>query len=91
MMKIKYSKEFKRNFKHLRKRNVKNLDTRFQEILSDILSLKTLNTKYKDHALIGNWKGYRECHIFPDLIMIYKTTDEYLLLATIGTHSDIFK
>ena len=53
---------------------------------------KTLEAKYKDHALTGNYKGYRECHIQPDWLLIYQydNNELYLYLARTGTHSDLF-
>ena len=49
--------------------------------------------KYKDHALSGNYKNYRECHIKPDLLLIYKIEKSELILYAvhIGSHSDLFK
>lgn len=48
--------------------------------------------KYKDHALTGNWAGYRECHVRPDWLLVYKIDDNTitLLLTRTGTHEDIF-
>lgn len=53
---------------------------------------KTLPEKNKDHALTGNWKGYRECHIQSDWLLVYKIEDDVLLLTLTGTgtHSDLF-
>jgi mRNA interferase YafQ len=44
----------------------------------------------RDHALKSQWKGWRECHIEPDWLLIYKTTDTEVLLARTGTHADLF-
>ena len=53
---------------------------------------KLLEPQFKDHSLIGNLKGFRECHIQPDWLLIYKITKmNVLLLADTGTHSDLFK
>ena len=50
-----------------------------------------LASQYRDHKLSGNWAGYRECHIKPDLLLIYRTVDTYILrLARLGSHSAIF-
>lgn len=53
---------------------------------------RLLEAKYKDHALTGNYKGYRECHIQPDWLLIYQydNNELYLYLARTGTHSDLF-
>jgi len=59
----------------------------------DILSCGLqLDEKYKDHNLIGNYKGCRKCHILPDWILIYEIVDDELILylTRTGTHSDLF-
>lgn len=49
-----------------------------------------LPKKYKDHVLIGEWDGYRECHIRPDWILIYRVTDDEVILTRTGSHSKLF-
>ena len=53
----------------------------------------TLPERYRDHKLIGNWKGHRECHITPDWLLIYKIEKNILVLTLtrIETHSNLFK
>ncbi|MCI7587529.1 type II toxin-antitoxin system mRNA interferase toxin, RelE/StbE family [Campylobacter sp.] len=50
-----------------------------------------LRPELKDHALIGGFKGFRECHIYADLVVIYKRDDKTLTLYRIGRHQDLFK
>ena len=45
----------------------------------------------RDHDLIGNWKGFRECHLKPDLLLIYRQIDDELQLARLGSHNELFK
>ena len=54
---------------------------------------KTLPEKYRDHSLSGNYKGYRECHINPDWLLIYKRKEAIMVVSLYrtGTHSDLFK
>ena len=65
-------------------------------LLNDTVELllkgEKLPEKYKDHALSGNWQGYRECHITPDWLLIYEIIDDRLILSLTGTgtHSDLF-
>lgn len=63
--------------------------------LDDVLSLlitgNILPGKYKDHALIGNWKNYRECHIRSNCLLIYRATETEIILVATGTHDDLFK
>ena len=57
-----------------------------------IASRATLPERYKDHELIGDYKGCRECHITPDWLLIYEIYEEELILylTRTGTHSDLF-
>lgn len=66
------------------------------ELLGTVVDLlaagKVLPEKYRDHSLIGNYKGCRECHITPDWLLIYEVSDGELILylTRTGTHSDLF-
>ncbi|MBW8308042.1 MAG: type II toxin-antitoxin system YafQ family toxin [Candidatus Paracaedibacteraceae bacterium] len=46
--------------------------------------------KYRDHILIGEWEGYRECHIQPDWLLIYSITEHEVILVRTGSHSKLF-
>ena len=89
MLEIIYSSQFKKDFKKVRKLPLPDLKIIF-EMISILEQEATLDAKYKDHDLIGNWSSFRECHIKPDLLLIYKRTPSELQLARIGTHSDLF-
>jgi mRNA interferase YafQ len=54
---------------------------------------ETLEARYKDHELQGEWKGHRECHVRPDLLLIYRKEEDVLVLvlADLGSHSDLFE
>jgi mRNA interferase YafQ len=91
MLKIKYETTFKKDYKRIKKRGY---DVRLLEAVIELLAQgKTLPSKYKDHLLIGKYKGYRECHITPDWLLIYEINDEELILylTRTGSHSDLFK
>ena len=62
-------------------------------VVNTLLSGKKLDLKYRDHALLGEYAGYRECHIKPDLLLVYKIRDDVLMLflLDIGSHSELFK
>ena len=64
-----------------------------KDIIWQLANNEELASKYKDHALIGSYKGFRECHIKPDLLLIYKKQNEILLLTCveIGSHSELFQ
>ncbi|GHU80034.1 addiction module toxin, RelE/StbE family [Clostridia bacterium] len=89
MLDIQYSNRFKKEYKAALKRGC-NPDS-LNVVLDYLVDGKPLPAKYKDHALIGNWKGYRDCHIEPDWLLIYKVdkTALVLVLARTGTHSDL--
>ncbi len=81
--------QFKKEFKLMLKRN-KN-QAKLAEVLELLIINKSLPAKYKDHRLIGNYSGSRELHIEPDWLLIYRTTNEAVVLERTGTHSDLFK
>lgn len=89
MLEIEYSKSFKKSFKKLNE-NEKKLT---KDIIWQLANNEELASKYKDHALIGSYKGFRECHVKPDLLLIYKKQNEILLLTCveIGSHSELFQ
>ena len=62
------------------------------EVIQHIADGKTLDKKHRDHSLEGGYKGFRECHITPDWLLIYQIADEDLILylSRTGTHSDLF-
>ncbi|MCK5729388.1 MAG: type II toxin-antitoxin system YafQ family toxin [Methylococcales bacterium] len=89
MLEITYSSQFKKDFKKVKKLPLPELKLIFS-VISTLEQEATLDAKYKDHVLIGNWSSFRECHIKPDLLLIHKKNVSELLLARIGTHSDLF-
>ena len=70
MLRIDFSKSFKKSYKKLNKKD-KEL---FAEISLKLANDEILEPKYKDHALKGNFIGFRECHLKPDLLLVYKKT-----------------
>ena len=89
MLKIKYSSQFKKDFKKIRNLPLAELKA-ISEVISTLEKNLTLDKKYKDHELSGNWAKFRECHIKPDLLLIYKVNADELQLARLGSHSDLF-
>lgn len=63
-----------------------------KNIIELLLEQKVLDEKYKDHLLKGNWNGYKECHIKPNWLLVYKIdfNTNTLNLARLGTHNQIF-
>ena len=89
---IKRTSQFKKDFKLALKRGCRKED--FQEILEYLVEQKPLPDKYHDHQLTdtNEYKNVRECHIYPDWLLIYRIQDKELILELIrtGTHSDLF-
>ena len=89
MRKVARSKKFKKSFK---KRNFSDDEMLyFNDILYKLVNDIELDQKYKDHQLKGSLKDFRECHIRPDLLLIYRINENILELVDIGTHSELFR
>lgn len=59
-------------------------------VADDLANERPLPSKHRDHPLAGQWQSYRECHIKPDWLLIYKLEPERLILVRTGSHSDLF-
>lgn len=88
---IEFTNQFKRDVKLAKKQN-KNLDELFH-VIDVLASGKTLDEKYRDYSLTGNYKDTRECHIEQDRLLIYEIRNDILVLALyrLGSHSELFK
>ena len=90
MLKLRPTAQFKRDYKLAKKRghDISLLETVIDTLLQEI----PLDARYKDHALIGQCLGFRECHIQPDWLLIYAVDHEasILTVSRTGTHSDLF-
>ncbi len=72
-------------------RHSKDVGSLLPEILKLLLIDEPLPENNRDHALSGDWTGYRECHVKPDLLLIYRKPDaDTLRLARFGSHSELF-
>ena len=88
---VKFTSQFKKDLKLAQKQN-KELDKLF-EVVNILADGGTLEAKYRDHDLSGDYKGTRECHIEPDWLLVYEIRDEVLVLMLyrLGTHSALFR
>lgn len=87
--KVDFSKKFKKEYKKAIKQGYAHkVDSIIQRLAND----EPLESKHRDHALQGEYKGYRECHIEPDLLLIYKKCEDILVLVCfrLGSHSEVF-
>ena len=92
MRTIERSSAFRRDYKREYKgQHRATLDADLVPLLMALADDQALELRHRDHALSGDWGGYRECHIRPDLLLIYrKTEDGMLRLARLGSHSELF-
>ena len=88
MFAVVYCKKFKKNLDMMIRRG-KNPE-KIKEVILLLVSGIPLDIRYKDHALSGNLSGFRDCHIDPDWLMIYRIEADTLYLERTGSHSDIF-
>jgi mRNA interferase YafQ len=88
---IQQTGRFKRDLKReSRGLNREILSQEFVPIVRSLANDVPLDARYYDHSLGGNWKDYRDCHIRPDLVLIYrKFGDELLQLVRLGSHSEL--
>ncbi len=88
MLKPSFTKQFDRDLKRMLKRG-KEKD-KIKLIVAKLINEERLEPKNKDHKLVGNYEGRRECHIEPDWLLIYKLEKEMIIFERTGTHSDLF-
>ncbi len=86
-----WTNQFKKDYKSAIKRNL-DIDL-LDDVIESLANLEPLDAKYKDHSLSGNWQSFRECHIKPDWLLIYKIDNGKLVLtlARTGSHNNLFK
>ena len=90
MYRIEVSNKFKKKKKKLRKGGI-NLKP-INDVINILSKGEILPAKYKNHPLRGKLKGYYDCHVLPDLVLIYNIEKErlVLILLDIDTHSNLF-
>lgn len=92
MRTIDRSSAFKRDYKREAKgKHRATLDDALKPVLATLVTDQSLDARHRDHDLSGDWAGYRECHVKPDLLLIYRKSDtDTLRLARLGSHSELF-
>lgn len=92
MRTIERSSAFKRDYKREAKGQYRTvLDASLVPVLNSLMHDYLLEPKQHDHELSGDWKGYRECHVKPDLLLVYQKPDpDTLRLVRLGSHSELF-
>ena len=89
MKTVSRTRQFKRDVKRMQRqgREVEKL----KRVLEALVKGEPLAAKYRDHVLVGQYKGTRECHIEPDWLLIYELAETEIVLIRTGSHSDLFK
>lgn len=91
MLKLITTGQFRKDYKRIKKRGY-DMEL-LEETIGLLLTEQSLGVRYQDHGLIGNYSGFRECHILPDWLLIYAVDKGKLILTAsrTGTHSDLFE
>lgn len=90
MLEIFYTSQFKKDYKKAKKQR-KDLD-QLKKVIVMLQNQQILPKKYRDHRLTGDYVGFKECHISPDWLLIYRIDNDRLILtlARLGSHSELF-
>ncbi|MHB9119167.1 MAG: type II toxin-antitoxin system YafQ family toxin [Burkholderiales bacterium] len=91
MRAIEWTSQFKRDYKREGKgQHWATLDVDLFPVVDALANDQVLEPRYRDHALTGAWKDHRDCHIKPDLVLIYqKSDDDTMRLVRLGSHSEL--
>ena len=89
MLKPFYTSLFNKDVKKIAKQH-KDID-QLKEIVKKLIIQETLDSKYKDHKLKGQYEDYRECHLQPDWLLIYLIKADSITFVRTGSHSELFK
>ena len=89
MLKPAYTKQFVKDIKRMQRR--RKSQEKIKKIINKLINEERLSPRYKDHKLIGNYKGRRECHVEADWLLIYKIMSAEIIFERTGAHSDLFE
>jgi mRNA interferase YafQ len=91
MRDIEFTSQFKKDYKRVKKDpNSKDLTSILDAVLELLINDEQLASNFRVHKLVGQYKGFEECHLKPDLLMIYLRLDNKLRLVRLGSHSELF-
>ena len=89
---IRRTTAFKRDYqRETRGRHTKALEQLLREVLALLVEGSPLPAARRDHRLAGEWSGFRDCHLRPDLVLIYRLSDSAVDLVRLGSHSELFE
>jgi len=88
MKRLTQTGQFRKDVKRMQKRG-KDFGE-FKLVIGALVNGQELPSRYRDHFLIGQYKGTRECHLAPDWLLIYELSEDEITLIRMGTHADLF-
>ncbi|WP_000916170.1 type II toxin-antitoxin system mRNA interferase toxin, RelE/StbE family [Helicobacter pylori] len=88
MLKLNLKKSFQKDFDKLLLNGFD--DSVLNEVILTLRKKEPLDPRFQDHSLKGKWKPFRECHIKPDILLVYLVKDDELILLRLGSHSELF-
>ena len=92
MRRISRTNQFKRDYKRESRGQYRLiLDELLTDVSTCLVSDTVLPPQYRDHALVGNWSDCRDCHLKPDLVLIYQITNNDITLIRLGSHAELFR
>jgi mRNA interferase YafQ len=84
-----YTTQFERDLRRMQRRGK---DTaKIKSVMAALINVEPLSERHRDHALTGDFRNRRECHVEPDWLLIYKLTGDEIIFERTGTHSDLFE
>ena len=91
MYKLKFSKRFKKDFKKIKRNSHFDLE-KLRDVFNSLINNVELDKKYNNHKLTGDLKGYCECHLAPDILLIYRINEDecFINIDRVGSHSKLF-
>ena len=89
MLAVRQATAFRRDVRRLARRGADL--ARLESIVALLAAEEPLEARHHDHSLSGDWKGFRDCHVEPDWVLIYKVEGNELQLARTGSHADLFE
>jgi mRNA interferase YafQ len=84
-----FTRQFERDLRLMQRRG-KDIP-KLRSVITLLIEELPLAERLRDHSLVGNWRGRRECHIEPDWLLIYKLEDNGIIFERTGTHADLFE
>jgi len=89
MLRPTYTRQFEKDVRRMIRRGKKA--AKIKKVMTGLVKEEQLDRQYRDHSLVGRFKGRRECHVEADWLLIYKTTHNEIIFERTGTHSDLFE